>query len=193
MNESFKPSITADTSEIYDVKIFIQNENKEIISQIYNNGWKNPRLYLKSAFPDRSEFEVKAISFSEKTEICVRLRKVGKTSFEEKCNPISIISNSIEKEIKTENNNSRQEKQSDSNKIAKNINNSKLEYNALSIIMPNSTIVEDNEEKIILNNNLELTNPRSFTTKYQKQQFFIIYIFTAFCVIIIILLALKKL
>lgn len=193
MNESFKLSINADTSEIYDVKIFIQNENKEIISQIYNKGWKNPRLYLKSVFPEQSEFEVKAISFSEKTEICIRLRKTGKTSFEEKCNPISIVSQSIEKEMKTGNNNSKQGRQPDSNKTDKNINRSKLEYNTLSTITPNPPLIKETKEKIILNNNLELTNPILFTTKYQKQQLFIIYIFAAFCVIIIILLALKKL
>lgn len=96
INESFDVSIFSDDSSIYDIKIIIQNENKEIISQIYNDGWKNPRYYIKSSYPEVSLYKIKAISLSENANICLRWRKSGNTKYDETCHNISISQKSSE-------------------------------------------------------------------------------------------------
>ena len=88
--ESFTVSIEASTSEKYDVKITVQDSNKKIISEIYNDGWKNPYYYLKSIFSDQKEFKIRVTGNPGKYDICARLRKTGKTSFTEQCKEINV-------------------------------------------------------------------------------------------------------
>lgn len=91
INENFSVSISAASSDNYDVKLFVQdNETKTIISEIYNEGWKNPFYYIKSAFPSQSNFIARATNVSDKAVVCVRLRKTGGSSYTEKCKAIDI-------------------------------------------------------------------------------------------------------
>ena len=202
VNESFSVIIEAQTSEIYDVKIFVENPDKKLISEIYNDGWKNPRYYLLSAFPQQSKFEIKILSAGD-YPICARLRKPEKTNFDEQCNNITVTNtlnkdDEIEnKDIKNEENNSDKDSEIDDEiedretDYAESGAEDKIDYN-----YENLTVVPQiqNEERIMLNpEKLEKVEDSVFITKYQKQKLLILYGFSAFCIIIIILLALKKL
>jgi len=64
INEVFSVSIDADTSEIYDIKIFVHSsedeeiKSEEYISEIFNDDWANPWYYLQDSFPSQKEYEV---------------------------------------------------------------------------------------------------------------------------------------
>jgi hypothetical protein len=187
LEEAFSTEISADTTEDHDVKIFIRNNEDNLISEIFSDGWKNPYYYLKEAFPEQSEFKIQALE-TGKHEICLRLRQTGKTSFDEKCNEIEIL----EKEEKQE---ELQSTEDISEKIEE-PTKKQLESNENKLInqIENTsyTKLTNPNEKIILNS--RLNNPDiKFTTKKGNLRSGILYTFTAFCVIIIILLALKKL
>ena len=99
VNESFSVTINAQTSEIYDVKVFVEDSDEKLISEIYNDGWKNPRYYILSAFPEQSKFDIRILS-AEDYSICARLRKTEKTNFDEQCNNItvnSVVNNEVKK------------------------------------------------------------------------------------------------
>ncbi len=88
---NFSISISASVSEDYDVKIFVQdNETKITISEIYNEGWKNPYYYIKSAFPSRTSFIARVTNLSDNAVLCVRLRKTGGSSYSEECKSLDI-------------------------------------------------------------------------------------------------------
>ena len=189
--EPFTASISASVSAQYDVKIFIQDENNLLVSQIFSNGWKNPFYFLKSAFPNQTEFQIKAINASGNYQICARLRESGKTSFTEKCSNIIITKSEKQEETPAlipsldapEKNNSKKYLADNNKQI--NYQDEKLNY------------IENNsqKQKIILISNFknEVQNLPAFTTKYEKTRNYILYSFTAFCIVIIILLALRQL
>lgn len=201
LNEQFTVSLTADTLEIYDVKIFVQDINKDLLSEIYNDGWKSSFYYLKSVFPKQTKFEIKITKSSDKAEICARLRKSGKTSFDEKCNDIKIefneelqsnlTNNPPEKEI----NNKKEEIEEDE---AKKENSQVIDYpeeeNLSQLSLSEKTNIQ--KEKIILKTNNEIKYSTQ-NTKFKTTQYYIrntiIYSFAGLCIIIIILLALKRL
>ncbi len=93
LNEEFEVSIDSSLTGKHDVKIFSVDNNNEITSFIYNDGWKNAYYYLKSTFPDEKEYKIK-ISSSEGEEseqtLCARLRPEGKTSYTEACTQIEV-------------------------------------------------------------------------------------------------------
>ncbi len=103
VNESFDVSINSEDSSTYDIKIFIENENEEIISQIYNNGWKNPRYYINSAYPQILTYKIRATSPSENANLCLRWRKPDNTKYDETCQNITVIE-SLGKNYETVNN-----------------------------------------------------------------------------------------
>src|SRR3989344_4728784 len=100
LNDSFIVGIEADSSQEMDVKIFAIEE-KEIISEIYQDGWKNPFFYLKEAFPSSKEFKIKILKEGE-YELCVRLRISGKTAFDEKSDMINVEQQDSETEEEEE-------------------------------------------------------------------------------------------
>src|SRR3989344_4662085 len=90
LKTSFSVTLESDSSETSDVKIFIQDTDSKTISQTYTDGnWKSSYYYLKSVFPGKKEFEIQALK-SGSFSLCARLRPTGKSSFSEKCNPITI-------------------------------------------------------------------------------------------------------
>ena len=198
INESFKVSINAETTENYDVKIFIQDNEEKIISEIYNGGWKNPRYYIKSAFPNKTEFEIRALSAGN-YEICVRLRKSGKTTFDEACNKID-IKTLIEKEEPLENT---EEDKGGNVKIDEDIEEENLEKGNTNNNLENLSekkanneykILENNERIVLNSGNVEKKDTGEvFLTKREKINRGIIYAFLGFSVVIIVLLALRNL
>ena len=195
IDEQFTANILFDSSETYDVKITIIDKSNSQLSQIYNDGWKSPFYYIKEAFPDRKSFEIKAIKYSEDSKICCRLRKPEKTTYSEVCNPIKLIQNAknteevSEKEAKTTQKNST--KETISEKVNQTTSAQKSNSNNGSFIPLSNTQVQENN-KIILSPN---SNKQGtiFTTKQEKFRLGIVYAFTILCVILIILLALRKL
>ena len=96
INESFKVKIISESTDIYDVKVFIQSD--KIISQTYNEYWKSSNYYLNSAFPKIKEYEIKPIQLSSNSQFCIRLRKPDQSKYEEQCKPINILERSQENE-----------------------------------------------------------------------------------------------
>lgn len=168
LNEEFVASLTANLSinESYDVKVFVADEEKNIISEIFYDGWKSPFYYLKSIFPEQTEFKVKVVKPGKNATICARLRKSGKNSFDEKCAPIALISPpQLEKEEP---------------KKSEEVNYQNLSFKPKEKIILNSPTKADN-------------NNKEFIAREQIIRNYIFYSFIALCIILIILLALKQL
>ena len=93
LGESFEVSIESTSPESYDVKIFVyRDEKNSYVSQIYYEGvWKSPRLYLKEVFPEEKRYSVRVVNFTGTSEVCVRLRKVRASSYDEVCRSINVI------------------------------------------------------------------------------------------------------
>ncbi len=185
-NSEFATDITANSSETYDVKITVTKESK-IISEIYYSGWKNPYYYLRSAYPSQTSFKVRVINSSGEAELCVRLRKSGKSSYSESCKSILIKKQGVEgkTEGKTQ------------EKIIETTNNEKIPDKSKSLSSPIiSQVTPQKQEKIVLNqlSPSSKSNPvQIFNTKEGNIRTYSLYFFLFLCIIIIILLSLKKL
>ena len=222
LNEEFTATINADTSDIYDVKIFVHEPIKKF-SEIYDNSsWRSPHLYLNSAFPEQKEFKIIS-HYQGETKICARLRKSGEISFKETCNEIIVNpASSQEPPIKSDNNSNNKDEESindlkepsleeTKNKEQESKQSQKQEEKTrqnksqqqIENIASENTSSQKTQEKLVLNpkskkplrilNSSKIQNQENFTTKHEKIRLTIIYSFIAICVFIIILLALKKL
>ncbi len=214
--ESFLASINAETSDTYDVKLFVENPAKKVVSEIYNDAWKSGFYYIKSVFPEKKEFKIRIITDAGSYQLCARLRKTGKTSFDEKCNPIKLnpaqnpdpdlkeskekkSSSSKDKDSSKKENNNEENEESITPQI-NNIKNTTIENQPIKSSSEKEQLsnpIEEKPERIILNSKSqkspELSESTPFNTKYQTKQIYILYAFLAICIFIIILLALKKL
>ena len=226
-NEEFQVKIYSQVSENYDVKIYLKDPADtagkiKIVSETYNSGWKSSFFFIKEAFPSETSFNVKATKSYGNFEICVKLRKSGKTSSIEKCSNIEIFENNNKNSEETDNDketlekdssDSDQEKNSDKSSekdstknkevkkrdivfIDNNLKNTTFAKNSLN----SSKFPENTENKVIhLNNKVNSsTNPLpnkdfSYTTKTGKSSLYTIYSFGIIGIIIIILLSLRKL
>ncbi len=187
----FNVKIISDENEKYDVKIFVGNSTSKTISEIFSDGWKSSYYYVKSAFPEKKEFRIKVNDFEGETKVCARLRKVNSTSFSESCNNIKINNEKVEgsenveeekieddkEKIITENKNSEIEEKLKEEEKVENISN-KIESDFIDGKIILNEVKKDNE---------------IFISKREKTRTWVVYSFTIFCVIIIILLALRKL
>jgi hypothetical protein len=204
INEEFKVSINLNLleSEEYDVKIFIHDSDdekisrEEYISEIYDGGWKDSYYYIKGSFPASKEYEIRATSSPGDRIICLRLRKSSSedSGFEQICKPIEITASKESSKTKTEDS---EEKSTASGSDEKQ-----------SLDQPQAIATTENQqfdslteervsvnEKIVLNAKTENAKQttETFSTKQDKIKRGIIYSFVIFCVVIITLLALKKL
>jgi len=200
LNESFQVVISATTPDNYDVKIVVMdNATKATLSEIYNDEWKNPFYYIKSAFPAKSEFSVRVIKYSDKSQICTKLRKTGSSSYSEKCSPIEIKqSDAQEQESPPE---EEDKVNSTSNEIKPNKTVQKEAPDFTPASSPPSTysspevektepVINGSNDKIILTP--KTASAESFITKDEKIRLYAVYGFTFFSICIIILLALRK-
>ena len=190
---NFSVTISASTSEIYDIKIFIQdNSTKIIISEIYNGGWKNPYYYLKSVFPSQKSFISRAINHTENAAICVRLRKTGSSSYSESCKSIEITSQSIaqsENEIPSDSEEESEESE-DSEGSEKIIMGSKnADFTPLQENKKSSPEVPPNE---VIRLNSKNSNEVHITSS-EKVRLYASYSFTALVILLVIFLIFKKL
>lgn len=168
--EEFSFEIILETEEIYDVKAYVHEHNKDACEILSGEEWKSPYYYLKEAFPEKTEFSLLP-HYAGETQICVKLRKSGGSSFDEVCNDITVLP--------------AEEESSDDETTEE-------EPNIETKIKTNNTNLnqEENYRKITLNRK---TEDQTFTTKTDKLRTATIYSFLVFCVLIIILLALRRL
>lgn len=228
INKEFKVSISADSTEKHDVKIFIHNsddskiERNEYISEIKYDAWKDSYFYIKESFPKQTEYIIRAISSPGTRQICARLRKTGTSSYSTACNEIEIISSpsqknseekfetqKIEKTTKQEDftpqvysqtptiqKNSEEKFAPKSEKIIE-----QGDFNSQEFSQQQSSEKTDplflssaKDEKIVLNSKkLEPKKESTFITKEGIKIKYIFYGFFGFCILIIVVLALKKL
>jgi hypothetical protein len=184
LDETFTTLIESSETEIHDVKIFILDKDKKILSEIFSEDWKNPYYYLKSSYPNQTEYKIKSLEAGTH-QICARLRQTGKSSFSEMCNEIEIknVEDKIEKEsFQNETKNILFEKE-----VPPIVNNTK----SIQPRQITQSINYPTNEKLILKPNIQISS--EFTSKKQNLRNAILYSFTAFTVLIIILLALRKL
>jgi len=185
LNEEFVVTIKADSEETHDVKIFVHNskdekiKSEEYISEIYNEGWKNPWYYLKEFYPGNKEYEIRAIESPGEREICVRLRKSGSSNFYTECKSIEIL-NKVSDE-----------------RVAAPVEESVPEHNEEIInkeekeIQPLSSPTDLTQTTLAQNKETQQT--KSITTKPSKIRRAIIYSFIFLLSVITILLALRRL
>src|SRR3989344_6074455 len=94
--DEFEISVSADSDEIYDVKIYaysgVKSDKKSEIFNFVESKWQSSYYYLKEAFPDNKEFKIKLKNETEEGKgiICVKLRKTGTSSYKEECKAIVI-------------------------------------------------------------------------------------------------------
>ena len=177
--DEFEISVSADSNEIYDVKIYAYSgEKSDKKSEIFNfveSKWQSSYYYLKEAFPDNKEFKIRLKNETEEGKgiICVKLRKTGTSSYKEECKEVMISADDRQKEEDAdeeddENTNENDEDEETNNDEADGLEDyAKLEYD--EVIMLNAPIKEQN---------IMLTNQE----KIRKSM---AYIFVGFLVIVI--------
>lgn len=190
INESFSVSISATTSDKYDVKIFIEDNTtaaENYLSQIYNGEWKNPRYYLVAAFPDESSFDIRAAAYSDNAQICTRLRKTNSSSTYTKCALITI------KEQSYSGGGNEEQKEPEANKSSTSTQTPLPDFVPLADGRDNQPVSNQIEEsgRIVLNPKSTASEP--FITTDEKLRQWAVYSFTFLTILIIIFLALKKL
>ena len=182
IGERFIVSIDAETTDTYDVKIFIHNSEDEKISQseyiseIYGGKWQSSWNYVPEIFPKEKEFKLIVLESPGDREICVKLRKTSTgTASQTKCVKLEVLSSSKQKEINSELVSEEQEV--------------KIEEEKSTVVNLDSFSVKS--EKISLNQ--QEKDKIEVTTKKSKSRDWIIYSLISFLVILVVLLTIRKL
>lgn len=202
----FDVTINADTTDTYDIKIFVTNEagkygRANIVSEIYFDGqWKDPWFYLPGVFPQHTSFQNRVLNFSGETEICGQLRLNGQSTYTRVCNPLTVNGNSGSSNSNNENTNNQNsnedEEGDEDNSSSLDVEGSSqspqsVDLNSLAVDAP----APAPSKKIVLNAPSKETKSKiqGETTVESKVRTSVVYGFIGLCVILIILLALKKL
>jgi hypothetical protein len=192
-NEEFTVSINLETQEKYDVKIFVHNsedekiERDEYLSEIEDDGWKDSWFYLKETFPDKKEYSLRVLRETGDKTLCVRLRKSGADSFDTLCKNISVSYSEEDEEVQDSNNDEENEQEISEGQIE---TKSNIEEN-ISVKTVSQPVAK--EEKLFLNTKKTIEEPKILVTKQQSIRNGIVYSFLLICIVIIVLMALKKL
>ena len=200
LDENLSLSISASVTEVYDVKIFARSSNGSTLSEIYDGGWRNPYRYIKESFPSQNEYSIKVIKTSDSYELCVRLRKTGKSNYDENCKFITLDEPGSSSPPQSE----QSQDDKDENESAQNeiiVKNSTASTSTPTNTPsntddpPDNTIKNDSTKgRIVLNpKTSSIKEESSFITKEEKTRLWIVYAFTTFTIIIVILLALRRL
>lgn len=178
------------SSTTFDVKAFV-HEPVKAYSEIFDRDkWASPHFYLRGVFPTTTEFKLLP-HFIGETNVCVRLRETGKSSFTEKCNPLEVLPSEIQ-EGNSENNNREESSSSNEDSGTSNSLQPVPQNNSSNSI---SLSKKQNDKKIVLSSkpNSQKLESETIITNQEKIRRGIIYGFLIFLVAIIILLALRKL
>ncbi|MGV8142906.1 MAG: hypothetical protein ACP5NS_04735 [Candidatus Pacearchaeota archaeon] len=193
IGEEFEVKINSDSQENYDVKIFAYSGSKSnYISQIYKeNQWKSPHFYLMEAYPTTNNFKIKLINNTDDSEICVRMRLHGATQYEEICQEIetTLEENFVEEESEEDEINTNVV---ESIPVESNLVNSSL--NKVNLVEANDLkYTEVKNQKIVLGGKSNVRESNIEITSAYKTRIGIIYFFVSICVLLVILMALRKL
>lgn len=184
VEEEFEMTIIFQSNEVYDVKAFVQDDTKSY-SEIYDGSkWISSFNFLIEVFPSQKTFKLLAHIPAE-TEICVKLRDpVSKKIVGETCKNIKVVENSGG-QMSNQQNQSNQEPQ---------INNSTNNIVEETYVPANTqeNFKPSSNDKIVLEYGDEKEN-KSFITKQEKVRLGVIYGFAGLCVLLIIILAFRKL
>ncbi len=94
LQETFTVTISSDTMERSDVKIYIRNDSDAVLSEIQDGDWKNGRYYVNDAYPQTTAFVLRATTFSDSAHLCAKLRlsekRKTKPPTPESCTSINI-------------------------------------------------------------------------------------------------------
>ncbi len=188
IGEEFIVHIDTTETGTYDVKAFAYSGSKtNYISQIYrDNTWKSPHYYLIGVYPSVKDFTLKIIENAENPELCVKLRVTNGTP-SDVCQQISLTENS--NSVNEENNKS----EKNTNKDKKIVNDSKNKTPEKTQIVELKNISETpiKNGKIILSS--EKNEIGEEITPAYRVRIGIIYAFVGLCVLLVILMALRKL
>ncbi len=139
IKEEFVVKIYASTSEIYDIKVYVKDKNNDVLSEIYDGNWKSAFYFVKESFPSKTEYNARVTKISNSYELCVKLRKTGKTTTNEKCSSLDVDQTSSNSPSDSETNpNSESTSKSSESEIVKDSNKEK----------------ENNKKDVEKNNNL---------------------------------------
>src|SRR3989338_1198871 len=196
LGEELIITLDSDSPDTHDIKVFIHKsedqtiERNEYISEVYNDEWSDPWYYIQGAFPSSKEIKIRSLE-SCNYNICVRLRSETKSTFTE-CKPITITENANQQnqERKEENNDDEEtekKEETDANKETVSLTANNIQQAPDQINRDGKIILNQRDE------NQETETQKTFTTKTHKTRQWILYSFLGFCILIIILLALKQL
>ena len=181
-NKEFNVNVLdIDVYGTFDVKIYITNGSGKIISDIYSEKWQSSNYYIKSAYPSQNSFRLIVTDDNGSGQICVKLRQSGKSSaIGEVCRSIEIL----KKEESLGSDYNEEDKKVESNLIN---NDEEIVKNNITNIVDNKIESINYDDKPIV-----LENKKSYYTSYFDNRLLLIYGFAVLCVIIIILLAIKR-
>ena len=199
-NQEFSIKLNSEVNENYDVKAYVYHDTKEYSEILSDGKWGSAHFYLISAFPETNEFTLKSHYLGE-TDICVQMRKSGTKKSDRICNPITVEENSSQN---NEDNNSESDdtKDNQTENIVQDYNSKNkdkkviLNYENKNTQKKVVNLSSKSKEKIILNSpntNSSKSAQQEFTSKKYAFRIWIVYSFTGLCVMIIILLSLRKL
>ena len=209
-DEEFDVSIIAQTAETYDVKIFVTNtvgqyKRGNIVSDIYYDGqWKDPWFYLDSVFPQQYLFKNRVINFSGESEICAQLKLDASKSYDGRmCNSINVISSGNQNNGNNpQNNEETPEEEEDSendsgNDLTDNVSSQTSQNSLVNTSIGNSVALTDDGQKpkkIILGSSSKSEDKSDVErTKSYDTRTGVIYFFIGLCVLLVVLMALRKL
>lgn len=192
VEERFEIEIFPESEEHYDVKIYIHNSSDdkitrgEIISEIFEEVWRDPWTYIKDSLPSQKIYEVRLIEGSGKMQICVNLRKTGKTNYEKSCKEIT-IKKDISKEVdeEAEMRVSEEIKKDESEDVVESSEEIKKDEEPQLEDIPSISgeVVKNIENpKIVLRRNQEVYEKKE-VTKYLLYGFLFIFLFVFFAIL----------
>lgn len=186
IDEEFTVKIEADSTETFDVKIFVHtSEDKKISrgeysSEIMADDWQSSWNYINEAFPEEKTYKVKVVESPGERTICVRLRKSDTKTTNIECKTIEVIE---PEQIKEESTEEIEEEP---------IENLELEKAEVEEQVPEK-ISYQNEKIILISESQSNSKQETHTTKTGFFRYWLIYGFTGLCVLIIILFSLRRL
>lgn len=182
--EEFEVNIISETSENYDVKIYVFDDTQEY-SEIYDfTRWRSPFNYIPESFPTERVYRLIS-HYAGESEICVKLRKSSdQENVSQSCKPIKVTQLDIpeNESLETE---EEPEEQAPESRPRK-----EPAENIVEPLPAFKTQAADIDEVVILNPRVE---EPIFMTQEQKFRLWILYAFTFLCLIIIIFLSFRVL
>lgn len=204
INENFTVKILSDVTDKSDVKIYVQDSESKIVSEIFSSAWKSSFYYLLSAFPEYSQYTLHVKKSSGNFTLCAKLRKTGsKSIISSPCVPFLVKETSVAdkdsppaEETQVSNNRTRQEERSLASEQSA-LSSDEVQESAVLPLQNELTQIKNNSpleknEKIILNSPLNSNSLEEYITPAEKSKLVISYAFSVLVILILILILKRK-